>query len=551
VLLGALIVPLASRAAQQMLAMAPGESLAITCDTKLTGVVQNGRAMLDCAAAAQTTPGAGTTTPSTLTFRGVKDNQVVSGTVAIEATSALTTTERVVFQLTGPRTATHTEKRAPFFFIGDHSGKPIGWDTRQFPDGAYALTATSYNATGATGSATVRFRVGNRANAATVGTATPWTTTTPVTQTKPFFDPTGATTRTTELEFGVAAHLFYIKRDQPLMMASNAGFGWIRQQIHWKDIEGAPGQYFWGDLDSLVEDVNNSGMKLMLSVVRSPSFHTADGGDGMPTDPESLGQFLAALATRYEGKVHAVEVWNEQNLAYENGGRVSVDDAGRYVELLKEAYTQLKAVDPSISVLAGPASSTGVTDVTVAVNDMDYYEAMYTYQNGAIRSYMDAQSVHPGGAANPPDTSWPDNPSTAKGWTDHPTFYFSHVENVHALMQQYGMGDTPIWITEFGWATENDTPGYEYGNQISYEEQAQYIVEAMQMTRERYPWVGAMFLWNLNFAPLQADDEDPNNNQHEQGSFSIVDGEYNPRPAYTAIQQYLMDLALEQSSEMP
>ena len=342
--------------------------------------------------------------------------------------------------------------------------------------------------------------------------------------------------KTGALEFGVAAHLFYTNRDAPLAAARDAGFGWIRQQIHWQDQEGPAGSYPWGELDNIVDAVNAYGLKLLISIVRSPSFYTADG---MPRDPSSLGNFVAALAEHYKGRVHAIEIWNEQNLAYENGGHVSTQDAGHYVELLKEAYTRIKAVDPSIYVIAGPPSSTAVNSPGVAIADMRYYRAMYSYQNGIIRNYFDAQAVHPGGSANPPDTLWPDNPSQAQGWTTDPTFYFRHVEDVRALMEQYGMGDHQIWITEYGWATHNTTPGFEFGNQVSDQQQADYIVGAMRRTKTQYPWVGNMFLWNLNFGPLKAQDGDP---LHEQASFSILDGNYNPRPSYLAIQRYLAEL---------
>ncbi|MFN8500810.1 hypothetical protein [Kouleothrix sp.] len=339
---------------------------------------------------------------------------------------------------------------------------------------------------------------------------------------------------TSALEFGVAAHLFYVNRSLPLRRAGQAGFGWIRQQIHWKDLEGPRGRYAWGELDAVVNAVHAAGFKLLLSVVRAPSFYTA-GGNGMPKDPRPLGNFLAALTKHYAGKVQAIEVWNEQNLAVENGGRVALSDAGHYVELLKEAYTRVKAVDPGVYVLAGPPSSTGVTKASVAIDDMSYYKAMYSYNGGMIRDYFDAQAVHPGGSANPPDTMWPGNPSKAKGWTDHPTFYFRHVEDVRALMEQYGLADHQIWITEFGWATRNSSPGFEFGNQVSFGQQAEYVVGAMRRSKELYPWVGAMFLWNLNFALFKP-------RAHEQASFGILNADGSPRPAFLAIQTYLAEL---------
>ncbi len=345
------------------------------------------------------------------------------------------------------------------------------------------------------------------------------------------------------LEFGVAAHLFYTERDTPLAMAREAGFGWVRQQIHWRDQEGPAGNYAWGELDPLVESVNAHGLKLLISIVRAPSFYTANGGDGMPQDPNSLGNFVAALAEHYRGQVHAIEIWNEQNLAHENGGYVSTEDAGHYVELLKAAYTRIKAVDPGIVVVAGPPASTAVNSPGIAVSDERYYRAMYRYNNGEIRNYFDVQAVHPGGSANPPDTLWPSKPSPAEGWTTDPTFYFRHIENVRALMEEYGLGDHQVWITEYGWATPNGSPGFEFGNQVSYERQAEFIVGAMRRTKEQYPWVGNMFLWNLNFAPVKASQGEPG---HEQGSFGILNADYSPRPAYLAIQRYLAELRGQQ-----
>ncbi len=337
------------------------------------------------------------------------------------------------------------------------------------------------------------------------------------------------------LQFGVSAHLFYTSRRLPLQRASEAGFTWIRQQIHWKDLEGPPGHYAWGELPAVIEAVNAAGFKLLISIVRAPPFYSR-GTYGMPDDPARLGDFVAALVQRFPGQIHAIEIWNEQNLAHENGGRVTLDDAGRYVELLRAAYPRIKAIDPSIIVLAGAPSSTGITSARVAVDDMAYYAAMYDYQEGIICDVMDAQAVHPGGAANPPDTLWPINPGSARGWTDHPTFYFRHVENVRRLMLRHGVGDRPIWITEFGWATRNTTPGFEYGNQVSFEQQAEYIVGAMKRANEHYPWVEAMFLWNLNFAILRSRNGQP---LHEQASFAILNADGSPRPAFIAIQQYL------------
>lgn len=338
-----------------------------------------------------------------------------------------------------------------------------------------------------------------------------------------------------KLNFGIVGHLYYTDRATALAKAREAGLTWFRQQIHWRDIEDRSGAYLWGDLDSIVADVNAAGMLLMINVTRSPSWYTANGSDGLPADPATLARFTGALAERYRGRVHAILIWNEQNLAYENGGSIGPEDPGHFVEIMAASYNAIKAADPAMIVVAGAPASTATNSPGIAMDTLSYLRAMYTYNGGKIRDYFDVQALHPGGSANPPETLYPAQPSAAQGWTDDPSFYFRHVENQRKVMEEAGMGDHQVWITEYGWATANNTPGYEFGHQISFETQRDYLVGAIWYTFDNYPWVSNMFLWNLNFTVLQREaGRDP---MHEQGSFSIVNADWSPRPAFYGIQQ--------------
>ncbi len=197
------------------------------------------------------------------------------------------------------------------------------------------------------------------------------------------------------------------------------------------------------------------------------------------------------------GKVGAYEIWNEQNLAVENGGRVA--NAQLYMDMLVGASQAIKASDPDAIVVSGGPSSTETNRADIALSDITFLRQMFA--DPRFRDAVDVVGVHPGGAGNPPDTLWPDNPGPGPGWTTSREFYFRRVEDVRAAMVDSGLSDKKVWITEFGWATRNNTPGYGYGNNISYEEQAEWIVRAFQMGRNDYaPWVGGMFLWQLNFA---------------------------------------------------
>jgi len=336
--------------------------------------------------------------------------------------------------------------------------------------------------------------------------------------------------------FGVDVHLYYMDYEQVLSYVDKMGVEWVRQQVSWRDIEAAKGEYIWDELDNIVDSVGRHNRKLLLSIVRSPAWATADGGYGMPADPMDLGDFLAALTTRYQGRIQAYEIWNEQNYAVENDGLV--EGAGRYVELLKVAYTAIKQVDPYAYLLFGPLTPTGTNNPEVAIPDVDYLQAAYEYNDGEVRNYFDVLAAHVSGTHNPPDTLWPDKPGPYDQWLDDPTFYFRHIEQVWAVMEAYGDGDKQIWVTEFGWASTqgiSDKPaeGYEYAQNNTAQNQADYLVQALEMGRTIYqPWLGAMFIWNLNFAPITT----PND---EKAAFGLLDATWEARLSFMAVKKYI------------
>lgn len=344
-----------------------------------------------------------------------------------------------------------------------------------------------------------------------------------------------------ELQYGSVATLYYTDAERVLTLADIAGFDWIRQQVQWRETEVADRTFGFQELDKIVATVAGHNKKLLLSLVKSPDWATGRAGDnGLPQNNEDFARFAREIVKQYKGRVHAIEVWNEQNLAVENGGQVKPEDAGRYVEMLKATYTAIKAEDPSVVVIAGALSSTGVTEVNTAVDDITYYKAMYEYNGGEIKNYMDAQGFHPAAALNPPETLWPETPgpgcADGNRWCDSPTHYFRHIENVRRVMVENGLADKQIWITEMGWATKNNSPGYEYGNEISLDQQAEYLEGALFRTLTQYDYVGVVFIWNLNFAITW---ELAGNPEHEQAAFGLLNPDWSPRPSFSRVQGFI------------
>lgn len=361
----------------------------------------------------------------------------------------------------------------------------------------------------------------------------------------PAFESSGEMPTDNGLIYGFNVHLYgsdqpWQNRNRVFSMSKDAGVRWLRQQLPWMDMQSGPGtecyNVCWGEMDAIVAEANAKGMKLMLNVVRSPSWATDNGKNGVPSErnyPE-FARFMGLVANRYRGQVGAYEIWNEQNLAIENShGDILSPDS--YVEMLSQVYNQIKANDPNAIVVSGGLASTETNQPGLATSDMVYFKQMI--DNPKYRSHVDALGVHIGGHLNPPDTLWPDKPGPGPGWRDSRAFYFRHLEDIRALMVQEGVGSIPIWVTEWGWVTDNYTGGFEYGQYNSEAEQAQYTRRALEIAANDYqPWVGGMFLWNLNFVVSLGY---YGYERDQQAAFSVLYKDWSPRPAYTEFKKHV------------
>jgi len=303
------------------------------------------------------------------------------------------------------------------------------------------------------------------------------------------------------------------------------GFNWVKFQMAWKDVESEPGTYNWAMWDEIINAYSANGIQILLSIPKAPDwarpFDDDKSVEGPPEDPNLYAQFVALVADRYRGRVQAIEIWNEQNLWYEAGGRGRIN-AANYVQLLQLSYQTIKEVNPQMIVVSGaltPAGNVG----DAAVDDIEYLQQMY---NNGAKGFFDALGAHPSGYNCPATADWrsvQDPTATSFRGTfenrHHSWCFRGTMEGYRAVMEANGDGNKPIVPTEFGWAVSgNPQPGYEYARDNTPEEQAKWIVEAYQLAN-KWGWVGPMFLWNLDYGVTA-----PNT---ELANFGIID-----TPAY-------------------
>jgi len=355
----------------------------------------------------------------------------------------------------------------------------------------------------------------------------------------------GGPYRANHIEYGFNTYLIgnfagINYNNQVLGKVREAGFGWIRIQLLWKDLEPVQGQYNWEILDSQVAAGNANGVKILVSVLKSPDWANPTGG--LPETAAALDAFynlMRQVSGRYAGRVQAYEIWNEQNLAGETGGNVRV---APYYDTLKNGYLGVRKNDSNAAVLFGGLTPTGTNNPGIAIDDVEYLRQFYAYNGGAGKQYYDHLAAHPGSAANPPDVRYPNGSgacppgvSDPNGcWKTSPDFYFRRIEEQRAVMEQNGESGKQIWLTEFGWDSCQGLSapnGYQYCLLTSEDQQAQNIVRAFEIGKNEWPWMGVMMLWNLNYQTIPGI-----SSGDEKYGWGVLRPDFSSRPAYEAIK---------------
>ncbi|MBI3536266.1 MAG: hypothetical protein HY070_01690, partial [Chloroflexi bacterium] len=321
--------------------------------------------------------------------------------------------------------------------------------------------------------------------------------------------------------FNYGAQLNWTNSDpnQEMGLIGQMGFRWAKIQVRWCDVSGSRTQADLSQIGRLIDAANGRGIKVMLSVVCAPRWSRADGGaggSGPPDNMQDAADFMGGMASFFCSKgLGAIEVWNEHNLLTEwHGKQIS---AATYLDMLKRSYATIKAACPSVVVVSGAPTPTGVMSDT-AIDDVVFLEQMY--QNG-LKQYSDAIGAHPSGFCNAPDAGVGAPNGCGNTFNNHRSFFVKGtLEAYRAVMVKYGDAGKQIWPTEFGWGVDpSPKPGYEYEKFISLDQQAQWLVRAYQLMKS-VGYVGVAFLWNLDF----------NDMGNETGAFHVVG-----RPAFDAL----------------
>ena len=304
------------------------------------------------------------------------------------------------------------------------------------------------------------------------------------------------------------------ERIEVLDKLADAGVEWVRIDIGWSSLqEVGPNSYsdwYVDQADFVIDAANERGIKVLGMLWRTPAW--ANGGRNVnvpPRDFDAYGEIARWAAEHFRGRVAAWEVWNEPNL--DGFWDASPADIAK---MLRASYDDFKAGDPDAEVVMGAPVH----------NDVEWLRKVYA---AGAQGYFDVMATHP----------YPSPSNLPPEYDDGSIWNISAVERVHALMEENGDGDKPIWFTEIGWSSHPNTGGeapWELG--VSKQQQADYLVRAAEMIACRFPYVEQIFWYaerNLG-APPGASTSDV-----QLGNFGLMENDLTPKPAYDAMSEMM------------
>lgn len=289
--------------------------------------------------------------------------------------------------------------------------------------------------------------------------------------------------------FGIAAggnltHRSQKELDAYFKALEDLGVSWVRWDIDWEEVQpGNTDDYRWEATDRVATTAQKNGIRSLGIITYAPDWaedeDCPDGEKCPPTDPAAFARFARTVAARYGDFVSAWEIWNEPN---HRDYWYPEPDAGDYAQILRAAYTEIKAVDPDAIVVSAGLTDMGNED-GVSISPADYVR--YMYRAGA-KDHFDALALHPY-----------TYPGYDYGWPQ--------VSAIWEIMEGEGDAGKKIWITEYGAPTggsgravEIGGSGFSYGKDFMSEKAQASMAESIFAFKASNPdHIGNVFWYTL------------------------------------------------------
>lgn len=189
--------------------------------------------------------------------------------------------------------------------------------------------------------------------------------------------------------FGLSVHTQRFspaEQEREALAAGWCGAKVYREDISWGRVNPEPGVWEWARYDSLLDLYDRYNMELQGIYVYNPRW--IDQKFQENGSPEEWGEFVRRVAERYRDRVRYMEVWNEPDI------HTFRDKPALYIDILKNAYAQVKKVAPEMTILTGGFSGTVSTEHQarfvrrVLSEAKGSYDVIAFHGHGSIDAYM-------------------------------------------------------------------------------------------------------------------------------------------------------------------
>ena len=380
-----------------------------------------------------------------------------------------TTTDRVNMRVNPGQTIMQT---LPFGTAITIDGKSAdgNWVRVSTPDGARGWIAVNF----------VRITEQQYANLPVVsgGAIQPGGASAPAAASAPSSAPAGPVVNTAPVSgFAYGGHIANLS-DTTIQRMREAGMTWIKKQIRYPGGGGA----------SIISAAHSAGFRVILGVVGSPS---------QVMDPAYQDAFAAHLGSLAAAGADAIEVWNEPNIDREwAAGSISPQ---AFTELLRKAYTAIKAANPNTLVISGAPAPTGFFGGCSGAGCDDNLFIAGMAAAGAA-NYIDCVGIHYNEGIVPPNATSGD----PRGASGHYTRYLPTM--ISTYNNAFG-GARPLCFTELGYLSPEGygpLPGpFAWASDVTVAQQAAWLADAIAISRRSN--VRLVIIWNVDFSNYGAD----------------------------------------------
>ncbi len=263
---------------------------------------------------------------------------------------------------------------------------------------------------------------------------------------------------------------------------------WLRQPIHWRDIEKSPGQFTWPQLNLPLVDAFGRRIHILVVLQDSPDWarDTNQPVSAPPKDARPFGAFARAFTEQFKGQIDAYQIWDEPNIAAGWGGKYA--NANEYATLLREGAINIRAADPNAKIISA-ALAPNTESGPLNLNEPEYLRAMY---RAGAKDFFDAVGAEPFGFWTGPDDRR----------VDVSVLNFSRVILLREVMEANGDAHKAIWATSFGWSIAGlGDPAYGGDEQNT---QLMRTGIAIHRAQDEWAWLGTLMF--ARWQPIGAND---------------------------------------------